>query len=146
MLLLNLAAVSARAEDGRIFKVLPQFLDTNGAVALTPSLYDRDAYQKILRLNPAKRSTLRFAVEWNVKNPDTKPLKLRLELRGTAQANAPRESSMELPLRQHHYWFSHWDYIVLKKDEYKKFGDVTAWRVTMWDGDQLLGEQKSFLW
>jgi hypothetical protein len=31
-------------------------------------------------------------------------------------------------------------------DAYKQFGEVTAWRVSLWSGDQLLGEQKSFLW
>jgi hypothetical protein len=31
-------------------------------------------------------------------------------------------------------------------EEYKNFGRVTAWRVTLWEGSRLLGEQKSFLW
>jgi hypothetical protein len=31
-------------------------------------------------------------------------------------------------------------------DEYKKLGELVAWRVTLWDGDKLLAEQKSFLW
>jgi hypothetical protein len=34
-------AFSAEAAEGRILKVLPQFLDTNGLSSLTPSLYDR---------------------------------------------------------------------------------------------------------
>jgi len=25
-------------------------------------------------------------------------------------------------------------------------GEVTAWRVTLWEDTQLLGEQRSFLW
>jgi hypothetical protein len=66
-------------------------------------------------------------------------------MRGVPVKDLPRETSVELPVRQHH-WFSHWAYLVLGKDDYKSFGEVTAWRVTLWDGDQLLGEQKSFLW
>jgi hypothetical protein len=31
-------------------------------------------------------------------------------------------------------------------ENYKNFGELVAWRVTLWAGDQLLGEQKSFLW
>ena len=41
---------------------------------------------------------------------------------------------------------SHWTGLALKGDEYEQFGEVTAWRVTLWEGTQLLGEQKSFLW
>jgi hypothetical protein len=43
-------------------------------------------------------------------------------------------------------WFSHWASLPLTGDEYKKIGEVTAWRATLWDGDQMIGEQKSFLW
>jgi hypothetical protein len=31
-------------------------------------------------------------------------------------------------------------------DDYKKFGNVVAWRVTLWADDRMLGEQESFLW
>ena len=36
--------------------------------------------------------------------------------------------------------------IKLEGEEYKKFGELVAWRVTLWDGDKQVGEQKSFLW
>ena len=35
----------AAAATGSVIKVLPQFLDLKGRTALSPSLYDRDAYQ-----------------------------------------------------------------------------------------------------
>jgi hypothetical protein len=136
---------TAEAAEGKVLKVLPQFLDKDGKHALTPSLYDRDAYQAILRKNPALRSTLRFAVEWQAKVPASESLKLRVEMRGAPGTDLAKETSVEMPLPQHH-WFSHWAYVVLSKEQYKAFGDVTAWRVTLWDGDQLLSEQKSFLW
>jgi hypothetical protein len=138
-------ASTAKAAEGKVLKVLPQFLDKQGQSALSPSLYDRDAYQALLRRNPAKRSALRYAVEWKASTPETKALKLRVEMRGTAGADAPKESSLESPVHQHG-WFSHWAYLVLSEADYQKFGEVTAWRVTLWDGDQLLSEQKSFLW
>ncbi|HEX3798896.1 MAG TPA: hypothetical protein VH413_09355 [Verrucomicrobiae bacterium] len=136
---------TANAADGRVLKVLPQFLDLQGREAITPSLYDRDAYQAILRKNPKLRSGIRFAIQWKANAPATEVLKLRVEMRGTPEKDLPKESSIEMEVHQHH-WFSHWAYIKLGEDKYKALGEVTAWRVTLWDGDKLLSEQKSFLW
>jgi len=136
---------TARAAEGRVYKVLPQFLDLQGRSSLTPSLYDRDAYQNILRRNHAKCSGLRFAVQWKARGVSSAPLKLRVELRGIAEGSLPKRTTVEMPVRQRS-WFGHWSSLVFKGDDYKGFGEVTAWRVTLWDGDQLLGEQKSFLW
>ena len=138
-------ATAATAAEGRVYKVLPQYLDLKGRQSLTPSLYDRDAYQAKLRRNPAERSALQFKIQWKAKVPATEPLKLKVEIRGVAQGDLPKETTIELPVHQRH-WFSHWATIVLGGDEYKAFGEVTAWHVTLWDGDQILGEQKSFLW
>src|SRR5581483_110438 len=136
---------AAKGAEGRIIKVLPQFVDFKGQSTVSPSLYDRDAYQKFLRLHPDKRSGLRFAVQWKAKTPETEPLKLRIELRGVAEGNLPKESSLEENVRQHH-WYSHWTSLMLAGDAYHDFGEVTAWRATLWKGDELLSEQKSFLW
>jgi hypothetical protein len=136
---------AANAADGRILKVLPQFLDTNGVTSLTPSLYDRDAYQALLSRSPSKRSGLRFAVQWKASVPASEPLKLRVEIRGATGKDLPKETSLEKDVRQPNH-FSHWSYLILSKEDYKALGEVTSWRVTLWDGDKLLGEQKSFLW
>jgi hypothetical protein len=145
LLLLVALAPAAEAAGPRVYKVLPQFLDVNGRASLTPSLYDRDAYQAILRRNPDKRTALRFDVQWNAPVTRTNEWKLRIELRGVPEGKQPKQAVLELPLAPHH-GFSRWDSVVLKGDDYKAFGDVTAWRTTLWDGDQLLDEQKSFLW
>jgi hypothetical protein len=135
----------AEAAEGRVIKVLPQFLDLQGQHTIAPSLYDRDAYQKFLSLHPAKRSGLRFAVQWKAKGSETEQLKLRLELRGVAQGNLPKQMILEDNV-QPRRWFSHWTDLTLTGDAYREFGEVTAWRVTLWDADRLLSEQKSFLW
>jgi hypothetical protein len=147
ILVLALAAVASRAAaaEGRVLKVLPEFLDTNGQYTVSPSLYDRDAYQSYLRLHPAARSALRFAVEWKAKGAGNDPLKLRVELRGIIEGNLPRQKVLEQTVHRHG-WFGQWDVITLGGAEYRQFGEVTAWRTTLWDGDQLLSEQKSFLW
>jgi hypothetical protein len=43
-------------------------------------------------------------------------------------------------------FFRRWTSPVLNGTAYKNFGAIAAWRVTLWSGDQMLGEQKSFLW
>ena len=140
-LLLTLCLVlpaAAHAGEGRVYKVLPQYLDEKGRQSLTPSLYDRDAYQALLRRNPAKRTALQFAVQW--KATKSEHLKLRVEMRGVSPGGEPQQTTLELPVQQQ-YWFSHWAALTLDGEAYKKFGELSAWRATLWDGEQLLGEQ-----
>ena len=144
-LLLFAIATHAAEVSGRVLKVLPQFLDQKGQTSLTPSLYDRDAYQSFLKKHPAKISTLRFAIQWKANTGESEPLKIKIELLGAPQKDLPKKTSLELEVRQHH-WFSHWAYVSLTEEQYKTLGEVTAWRVTLLDGDKLLAEQKSFLW
>ena len=136
---------SASAATGRIMKVLPHLLDTNGVHTLRPSLYERDAYQAFLRQHPDKRTGIRFDIEWKGIGPLFDPLKLRLELRGIAAGGLPREAVLEKPVERSG-WLGSWTTLVLNGQDYQRFGEVTAWRVTLWEGDQLLGEQQSFLW
>jgi hypothetical protein len=146
IILFLLAPVSESfGATGRVIKVLPHFLDTKGRAALSPSLYDRDAYQVELREHPEKRSGIRFDMQWRTKGAVWSDLKLRVELRGVAQGEAPKQMVLERDL-EGGGWFSHWTSMTLVGDEYKTLGAVTAWRVTLWEGTDLLGEQKSFLW
>ena len=138
-------ATDLKAADSSIVKVLPQFLDQQGRHALTPSLFDRDAYQSYLRKHPELRSALRFAVQWKGRTSASHPLKLRLELRGVSESAAPVPMDTRIS-RPHSGWFSHWEYISVPETEYRKLQEVTAWRVTLWDGDLQVGMQKSFLW
>ena len=144
---LLMGMLPARAATGRVIKVLPQFLGTNGLASLSPSLYERDAYQKILRQQANDTnvvSGIRFAVQWKARG-SAAPLKLRIEMRGTAKGDLPSRAILEAEVRPKG-WFSRWTSLPFTGEEYEKFGQVTAWRVTLWEGDQLLGEQKSFLW
>src|SRR5258706_13995061 len=74
------SAASGVTASAKIIKVLPQFLDLERRHSISPSLYDRDAYQAKLRREPKERSALRFAIQWRAKQ--TVPLKLRVEMRG----------------------------------------------------------------
>ena len=139
------AALPAAAQSGQVMKVLPHFLDTNGLHTLSPSLYERDAYQAYLRQHPENRSGVRFDVQWKAKGPSFEPRTLRLELRGIAKGSLPRELTLDQPVTSTG-WFGRWTSFPLTGDKYRDFGEVTAWRVTLREGDELLGEQKSFLW
>jgi hypothetical protein len=132
------------AAAGRVIKVLPQFLDLKGRNSISPSLYDRDAYQAYLRQHPEERSARRFYVQWKGKSDAGNTLKLRVELRGVTEGNFPRQKTLEVEVKSSSW--SHWAELTLAGEDYKSFGEVTAWRATLWDGETLLDEQKSFLW
>src|SRR6266700_2593806 len=117
------AAGAAHAGTGLVMKVLPHFLDLKGRNSLSPSLYDRDAYQAYLRQHPEQRSTIRFDVQWKTHSPVWEPLKLRLEVRGIAQGNLPKQLALELPVEPSG-WFSCWDSLPLVRDQYKDLGEV----------------------
>ena len=137
--------LSATAATGRVIKVLPQFLDLKGRNSLTPSLYERDQYQTVLREHTNQCSGMRFYVQWKAKRRSATPLNLRVELRGVAHGDYPKQLVLEKPVAAGG-WFSHWAKFDLLGESYKEFGVVTAWRVTLWEGTRQLGVQQSFLW
>lgn len=135
--------VSANAASrARIIKVLPHYLDKQGRHTLSPSLYERDAYQYYLRRHPEERGALRYDIQWTA-NRNAK-LILRLELQGSEEyQDQPLVLEQAVTKKG---WFSRWNAIPVKGDNFEEIGEVVAWRVTLWDGDRLLAEQRSFLW
>ena len=138
------AAGVTNAVTGRVVKVLPLFLDLKGHDAKSPSLFDRDAYQAHLRQHTNEISAIRFDILWKASNAKDAKLKLRAELRGIGDGGMPRLTALETNVTPG--FFRSWTPLPFGGDDLKKFGSLVAWRVTLWDGDQLLGEQKSFLW
>lgn len=135
---------AAEANRGRVVKVLPVFLDQQGRDATTPSLFGRDAYQVYLRAHSQEISALRCAVQWKAKQDGHEPIELYAELRGVGENGLPKLKVIKAEVTPGR--FSQWTYLTFDGEEYKNFGAVVAWRVTLWEGEQLLGEQKSFLW
>jgi hypothetical protein len=139
--------VTAFASDtvtGRVLKVLPLFLDARGRDAVSPSLYDRDAYQVYLRGHTNEISTMRFDVLWKASNAGENQLKLRLELRSVSTNSLPHQTVLEQSVTPGH--FSRWTELTLTATDYKNLGELVAWHATLWSDDHLLAEQKSFLW
>lgn len=131
--------------SARVLKVLPQYLDREGRAALSPSLFDRDAYQAHLRRHPELRHSMRIQVLWRRPAGLSGDLRLRVELRGLTKEGMPVERTLEQTVatagRRRR-----WTTVRLSPDTLRELGDVVAWRVTLWSGEELVGEQKSFLW
>lgn len=141
---LLLLAPAVQAGEGSVVKVLPQLLDQHGRQALSPSLYERDAYQFRLRKNPALRGGARLAVQWKAKKADWGKLTLRAEMR-CLLTNSLHTVTMEKPAVKNGY-FSSWSEFRIEGADYKTFGQIVAWRVTLLEDGHQLGQLESFLW
>ncbi len=131
--------------SGKVLKVLPHLLDLEGRHTLSPSLFDRDAYQAELRNSPEKVSGIRYDVLWKAKRVGDQLLTLRIELVGTFEGKEPRQRKLETVLAVKSS-AKRWTGVAFTGDDYRQFGTIHAWHATLWSGDTLLGEQKSFLW
>lgn len=140
----SFTAFAGEAVTGKVVKVLPFFLDQQGRKAKSPSLFDRDAYQAYLRNHTNEVSAIQFDVLWKAAKSAGEKLKLRVELRGIRPDGLPADRTFETDLTPK--TFGRWTTFMLGGDEYKKFGSIAAWRATLWNGDELLSEQHSFLW
>jgi len=138
------SAVRAGETPARIVKVLPHRLDLRGRHAISPSLYERDAYQAYLRRNPKECSGLRFDVQWKAKLDKPAELKLRLEVL-TSQGSGSKPLVLEQAVTARSRR-SKWSALTLAGEEFRRVGEPVAWRASLWDQDRLLAEQKSFLW
>src|SRR6267154_2243672 len=123
------AASAADAPTGYIVKMLPLFLDLKGHDALSPSLFDRDAYQVYLRQHTNEISAVRFDVLWSASAARDAKLKLRLELRGVGPDNLPRQLTLEQTVAPH--FFRHWTSFTLADADLKNFGELNSWRTTL---------------
>jgi hypothetical protein len=146
LFLLALVASSSLGEAStvKIMKVLPHYLDLEGRHSVSPSLYDRDAYQAYLRKTPSQRSALRFDIQWKGRGVDTSDLKLRVELR-TSAGPLDKPIVVERAIKRAG-WFSTWTALVISGEDYQKMGELIAWRATLRKGEIVLANQESFLW
>lgn len=136
---------TALASEPRILKVLPHLLDAEGRHSLSPSLYERDAYQAILRKHPNQVSGIRYDVRWRGTLPEGRKLRLRLSLRTMTPGGAgPIILEEELTPG----WFpgSHWAGISLTGTAYRTAGEIQAWKAELLDGKTPVAHQESFLW
>lgn len=142
VLLVFIMGSPAFAAEGRVIKVLPHYLDAKGRNTLYPSLYERDAYQALLRSSPALRESIRFDVQW--KGRHLVQPRLRVETR-SGKGDQPKSQTIEKDVRGGG-WFSKWSELLVAGDEFQQMGELIAWRVTLLDGTRVVHQQISFLW
>lgn len=142
--------IETRAEEVsdqgfRIIKILPHFMDEKGRTSLSPSLFERDAYQAELRNNPERISGIRYDVQ--VKLPSRKMAALRLNLR-TKDGDETRVVTLEAPVQRLKWGLgrNRWTSIVLDGETYRSMGDITAWRAELLENDRVMAQSQSFLW
>lgn len=142
-LLWGLVSGCAHSERSAI-KALPHYLDAQGRHTLSPDLFQRDAYQEYLRVNPDAVSTLRYDARWGRFATRQGPDQIRLELRGTRDG-LPTESNVLVAVdevRRGGGWVS----IALAPEEYAALGRVVAWRMIALEDGQEVARARSFLW
>jgi len=137
-------APGARAAEGKVIKVFPQYVDKEGRHTLAPSLFARDAYQALMRKDPSARGGMRVAVQWKAKTTDWPGLRLKIEMRGV-KGNAMHTVTLEKPAVKNG-WLSNWAEVRLTGRDYADFGEMVAWRASLWDGPRELSAQQSYLW
>lgn len=142
-MLLLLSAAASPAADSDVLKVLPHLLDKNGRHMVAPSLFDRDAYQGWLRDNPAEQSGIRYDIQWRSRKRGE--LMLKLELLGRVVDGKPNRHTVETKVTSDRSR-ARWSALSLTGEAYLQFGAIVAWRVSLWDGDQMLDRYQSFLW
>ena len=122
-----------------IVKVLPHYLDASGNHSDGPTLLHRDVYQANLRKNPDLVRAVRYDVNWR----GSGEVKVRLELRSTKVGS---ETMIIEKVETTSGRRTHWTPILIDAATYKSFGQPESWRVSLWQGEAQVGEEKSFLW
>jgi hypothetical protein len=142
-LLLLLAGLPLHAAEGKILKVLPFYLDAKGRNALSPSLFDRDAYQALLKRKPELRKALRMDVQFKTASASTN-LQLRIELRCNQEGQITNSTHTASVAKTG--FTGRWQTVKVEGEAFEKMGSLVAWRATLWDADHQIAEQKSFIW
>ena len=142
--MLLLLAPAVKAGEGRVVKVLSQLLDQKGRQTLSPSLYERDAYQFDLRRNLKLQGGARLAVQWKASKVDWTHLTLRAEMRCLLGDNLHTVTMEKPAVKSGH--FSSWSEFRIEGADFKNFGHIVAWRVTLLENGHPLGQLESFLW
>jgi hypothetical protein len=142
-MLIVATTVIATAAEQRVIKVLPHLMDKEGRIAKSPSLFERDAYQQWLRENPDQQSGVRYDILWQ--SYISGEYTLKLELLGRVENGRANARTVELKLDVKDR-LRHWNHIKFEGEEFHGFGQIVAWRVSIWQDGEILAKEQSFLW
>ena len=143
LFLMLVATIVASAAEQRVIKVLPHLMDTEGRHARSPSLFERDAYQAWLRKNPEEQSGIRYDFQWQSYISGKYTIKLELLGRVVDGKANTKTVTLEFDVKDRR---RRWQSIEFVGEEYQTFGQIVAWRISIWQGEGMLAKKQSFLW
>ena len=116
----------ASSRDG-----FPKRVSPEQTIILACALADRRKASEVLA------RTLPAVTDWP-------GLRLKIEMRGV-KGNAMHTVTLEKPAVKNG-WLSNWAEVRLTGRDYADFGEMVAWRASLWDGPRELSAQQSYLW
>ena len=128
-----------------ILKVLPHWLDRQGRHTVSPSLFERDAYQLHLKEHREEVSTIRFDVNWRLKERGLQGCTLHLEARFGSEEGIQtleQKTLIETGKRRKKGWSG----LRIPEASFDVQSNLIAWRVRVMRGDEVLATRTSFLW
>lgn len=139
------SAEEVSGSRGWVKKVLPHLVDVEGRHTVSPSLFDRDAYQAYLRQHPEEVGGIRYDIRWKAFLAEGRTVTLRVELRGDRVEESPSTAVLEAAVSGKER-LRRWTTLTLTGADYARLGRVSAWRVSLWCDGEILDEYRSFLW
>ena len=143
LILFAVSTANLWAQEQRVIKVLPHLMDKQGRHATSPNLFERDAYQAWLRENPDEQSGVRYDIQWQ--SYISGDYELKLELLGKVFDGKPKTKTVTRKFKVKNRRRK-WDVVKFEGDEFRQFGQIVAWRVSIWQGDEMVAKKQSFLW
>lgn len=129
----------------QIVKVNRTFLDLDGhETDVVGDLQGEAIYQFGLRNNPERQSGARFHVKWKAPR-HTSQIRLQLEVRGLTDKNLIVQDVLTQDYPSMDGW-AEWSTLDITGERYKRLGTITAWKVSVYTGGQLMAELPSGNW
>jgi hypothetical protein len=128
-----------------VLKVNRTLLDQFGhETDVVGDLQGQAAYQYDLRHDPFRQRGARFHIKWKAPRRAER-IRLVLDLQGLNPANESTRATVAAHQPDMDGW-AEWTTLDIKGQQFKKLGEIMAWRVTLYSGDQVMAELPSANW
>ena len=128
-----------------ILKVNRVLLDEKGyETDVVGNLKEEADYQFLLRHEPTKQQGVRFHIKWKAPR-HARSLRLQVEIRGLNAQNQTTSDVESLSLEENEGWAG-WSTLEVTEKKFKKLGQITAWKITLFSGGQAKAVLPSANW
>ncbi len=128
-----------------VLKVNRTLLDNYGyETDVVGNLKGEASYQYSLRHEPNRQSGGRFHIKWRAPKGSTQ-VRLVLDVRGLTPANETVRDTLSESFADMDGW-AEWTTLDIKERQFKRLGEIMAWRVTIYSGDRVMAELPSGNW